>query len=381
MVDKAFIDFVEQCLGKEVFAKFRQTENYDFMDFMREFENKKRSLEVHNDVATSLLFRVPVSLQTIYQASQSDRNSPGADSLMKGNMQLKGDKMKITYGRLISFFDHSKEQIGNKLDELLANDSLKDVETIIMAGGYSDCLILQQFIIDKFKSKMVIIPNDSSTAVLQGAVMFGHDPSVVGERRCRYTYGIKTCKPFDTAVDKKTKRFVDEDGIIRAKDRFDIHVKVGQNVKAGVFQQSIIYQPLYKKQNTITLELFACSKLNPLYVDEDECKRLNSRSVDISDLSGTKSSRAIEVSLCFGGPMITVKALKKQTGEEMTNKVRYEWRPDQDLKMKICSVAGNDSMPMLSCALHLGTSSCTYLLSIVDRLLSPVIRKSKLEIV
>ena len=37
----------------------------------------------------------------------------------------------------------------------------------------------------RFKDKKVIIPEAAGIAVLKGAVIFGHDPSAISERRCR----------------------------------------------------------------------------------------------------------------------------------------------------------------------------------------------------
>lgn len=37
----------------------------------------------------------------------------------------------------------------------------------------------------RFKDKKVIIPEGAGIAVLKGAVIFGHDPSAISERKCR----------------------------------------------------------------------------------------------------------------------------------------------------------------------------------------------------
>ena len=39
--------------------------------------------------------------------------------------------------------------------------------------------------IDRFRDKKVIIPEGAGMAVLKGAVIFGHDPSAISERKCR----------------------------------------------------------------------------------------------------------------------------------------------------------------------------------------------------
>ena len=322
LVDKAFIDYISSCLGEKVFNRFRQEEKYDYMDVMREFENKKRSMVPESDENKKLIFRVPVALHTIYKDEQ---NKKSESTLMTEYIDLKGDKMRLSYGTVLNFYSDSTKKIGNKLTDILANPSLKDVDTIIMVGGYSDSLILRNFIEKKFQPRTIIIPNEAAVAVLKGAVMFGHDPTIISERRCRFTYGIQTCKLFDKNIDQESKIIIDEDGAIRARDRFDIHVKIGQNVKTGVFQPSRIYSPMTREQTSIIFRLYASSNASPVYTDEIGCKNINSRIIDISELKGSSREKGIEVSLCFSGPLITVKALKKQTGEIMSNKIKYQW--------------------------------------------------------
>ena len=83
------------------------------------------------------------------------------------------------------------------MQQLIDNDQLKDVSNIVLVGGYAESKLLQDCIKSKFSSKTVIIPNQPGLAVLKGAVIFGHDPSIIAERICRYTYGIGCSLPFD----------------------------------------------------------------------------------------------------------------------------------------------------------------------------------------
>ena len=321
-VDKAFTDYISSCLGEKVFNRFRQEEKYDYMDVMREFENKKRSMVPESDENKKLLFRVPVALHNIYIDEQ--KNKYGSTSMAE-HIDLKGDKMRLSYGTVLNFYSDSTEKIGNKLTDILANPSLKDVDIIIMVGGYSNSLILQNFIKEKFQSRAIIIPNEAAVAVLKGAVMFGHNPTTMSERQCRFTYGIQTNILFDENIDQESKIIIDENGVIRACDRFDVHVTIGQKVKTGVFQPSRVYSPMTREQTNMALRLYASLNASPVYTDEIGCEEINSRIIDISELKGSSSEKDIEVSLCFSGPLITVKAVKKQTGETMSNKIKYQW--------------------------------------------------------
>ena len=362
MVDRAFIDFIGQCIGKKAFSEFRHTEIYDFMDFMREFENRKRSVDMHHSTDEYLLLRVPLSLRNIYRASVSEEQYQHAG---RTDFSLQKDKMRLKYETVLSLFSISKENIYEKMSDLFAQSSLRGVDTILMVGGYSDSLVLQNFMVETFKTKTIIIPNEPGSAVLQGAVMFGHDPSVIAERRCRYTYGIKTTVLFNDKLHKVSKRFTGEDGITRAYDILDVHVKVGQNVKSGVFQPAVKYTPIRKDQKLLDLPLYASPRPDPLYTDDEDCKEINSRSIDISDLQGASSDKGVDVSLCFSEPLITVRAVKRQTGEEMTHNVQYNWSTDDpsDRAVKSDSKERKFIAP-ISCAMKFGASTCSCSLAI-----------------
>ena len=364
MVDRAFIDFVSECLGKEAFSKFRRTAIYDFMDFMREFENKKRSIDIKYSHDANVLFRVPIALQDLCRAKNSKEQYRHEENT---DFSLKADKMRLQYKRLLSFFSGSKERIYQKLSDLFAQSSLTDVDTIIMVGGYSDSLVLQNFMVETFKTKTVIIPNEPGSAVLKGAVMFGHDPRIIAERRCRYTYGIGVIRVFNEKLHNVSKRFTAEDGITRAEDIFDVHVKVGQNVKSGVFQPVVPYTPLRKDQKSLLLQLYASPRSDPLYTDEEDCKEINSRSIDISDLQGEKSDKVVEVSLCFSEPLITVKAVKQQTGEVITHRVRYNWNTgDPSGHSAGAGLTTLNPWQLVICEMTFGLSTCSCTLAFIN---------------
>ena len=320
---------------------------------MRKFESRKHSVE-DNSKDARLVFRVSKSFQDMYKSSA---NKEPYKHAVPPDFKLEGDKVRLLYERVLSFFSDSKEKIRNKLCDLFARDKLKDVDTILMVGGYSDSPVLYNFIAETFKTKTVILAKEPRTAVLQGAVMFGHNPFVITERRCRYTYGIQGSTTFDANLHSRSKRFTDEDGIIRVDDIFKVHVKVGQIVKTGVFQPPVEYKPRRKDQTTLVLRLFASPKPDPLYIDEADCKQISSWSIDISDLKGEKSDKVVEVSLCYSEPLIRVRAVKKKTGEELTHNVHYRGYMDASGSSAGAVLMGERVSVLY--ALNFGTSTCS----------------------
>ena len=309
--------------GQEAFDEFTKKEVLDYCDLMREFEVKKRSQTVQ--VRTkSVTLRVPISLRNLSQANQDKARSVREEEDFN-SVTLEHDTIRLNHERFRQFFQTSTENIISHVQQLIDNDELKDVSTIVLVGGYAESKFLQDFIKSKFSSKTVIIPNQPGLAVLKGAVIFGHDPSIIAERICRYTYGIGCSLPFDDKFHEESTKYTSDFGSILAQNCFDIHCKVGQNVKTDVFQNGKDYVPTTTNQRTAVYPIYASRRSNPVYVTESDCFKIGELTVDRSDLTGSRSDREILVALCFGGTEITIKATKKKTGEVLFSSFKYDW--------------------------------------------------------
>ena len=265
--------------------------------------------------------RIPMSLREM-----SSMKSGYADVLESLNsLTLEADRIRLDQDLFRHFFQSSTEKIVSHVRELLGKEELSDISTLVLVGGYAESKLLQDAIRSSFNTITVIIPNQPCLAVLKGAVIFGHDPSVIAERVCRYTYGIRCCKEFDPKIHKESTKITTDDGGIRASDCFDVRCKIGKNVKTNVFQPEMSYFPTKAGQLTGVYHLYACPRANPVYVTEDDCFKIGEMTVDRSKMTGPLSDREILVALCFGGTEITIKATKKQNGEVLSASIMYDW--------------------------------------------------------
>ena len=123
---------------------------------------------------------------------------------IQGEVELIRDKLMRSSGKMQDSFGRSKEAIQKYLNNLFSLDTLQGVDSLCMVGGYSESVILQTFIRETCKDKTVIIPANAGLAVLKGAVLYGHDPSVIAERKCRFIYGTACSLQFDETKHKKS---------------------------------------------------------------------------------------------------------------------------------------------------------------------------------
>ena len=102
-------------------------------------------------------------------------------------------------------------------------------------------------------------------AILQGAVKFGLDPTVVTVRRSQLTLGVGVLNNFEQGIHPDDKKVV-ASGNIWCADVLDKFVEVDESVAVGdVVTRS--YTPATPSQKSVILHLYATSrhdvKVNP----------------------------------------------------------------------------------------------------------------------
>ena len=100
----------------------------------------------------------------------------------------------IAWKLCIGIIDH--------VHDLLDKPKVEGINTILMVGEFSNSPILQGRIKREFQDYRVVIPIEPGLAVLRGAVLFGHDPSIISERIAKYWYGIASGAKYNPRIHK-----------------------------------------------------------------------------------------------------------------------------------------------------------------------------------
>lgn len=61
-----------------------------------------------------------------------------------------------------------------------------------------------------FSDMRIIIPKEASWSVLLGALIFGQDPSLIRQRRSKYTYGICVNKIFNPSEYDEKHNYIEK---------------------------------------------------------------------------------------------------------------------------------------------------------------------------
>lgn len=285
----------------------------DYIDIFREFEIKKRSFK--NEKKEKVTFKVPMALNLHFKEKSGKELRDHLATLPKycDKIVWRLDKMRVDAAVVEELFSPACENVAKHLTDLFSVPDVADVPTILMVGGFSESPMLQETIRKTLPDKKIIVPADPGLAVLKGAVIYGHDPSVVRERRCRYTYGAATSYLFQPGVHPEARKYTSSDGKDYCGDMFDCHVKAGQAVVRGEKQAVRGYVPTEAHQTSLAMDFYASDQEEPMFVLEDSCTKIGRLVVD---LEGTGLDRFVSVMCTFGDTELHVEAVESKTNKK-----------------------------------------------------------------
>lgn len=234
----------------------------EYITITRDFETKKRT--VSKDYDKRFVIRLSHILNEKLSAEEKARRIES--SRLKNQVAVARDKILISPELMKSFFSDSLENIVKHVKEILK--SMKNIDTILLVGGYSESPLLQEKFKAEFRGKQIIIPQDSGLAVMKGAVLFGFNPQSITARVLRYSYGSAIQPEFDPEKHPHDRRFYDKEGTLRCRDAFA--PKIDKDTKVPSTGKTVIDTgiPLYKDQRSYTLRFYCTEKDNPIVVDE-----------------------------------------------------------------------------------------------------------------
>ncbi|XP_053390948.1 heat shock 70 kDa protein 12B-like [Mercenaria mercenaria] len=226
-------------------------------------------------------------------------------------VKLVGVKLRVEARVAKLFFETPIRNIVSHIKNLLQEPVNQGVAAVLMVGGFSESLMLQEAIRNNFPSLGVIVPNEAGLVVLKGAVIFGHDTSTISERVSKYTYGVSVYDYFDPNQHPVAKKITIE-GELLCKDIFSVHVHAGQTLVVGQAQTKESYLPVDSEQKNVALNIYATLNLQPKYTDDAGCQKIGTVTVPVS---GRGIDREVTVKMIFGGSEIDIECMEVATGK------------------------------------------------------------------
>lgn len=301
---------------EKIWEEFKTEYMEDYLEFTRTLETKK--LTVRLDKRGTVLMEIPfalVSLCTKSHGVQSFNEVIEKNDVHKNNVSFRIGKLEWNNDFFMGFFKKTIDGIVKDMDEIFQESRTKDVKIIVMVGCFSECPLVQDAVRKNFSNYYIIVPEGSSTAVLVGAVYFGHIPDAVSRRSARYTYGFQTWPEFNENIHPEEKR-VQCGKLSRCRDVFLKIVTKGDKITAG-FTKSQFFRVPCNRDNVLECGLFISEKKNPIFVDDPDCKLLGTLQVPLSQ-SNKNRDTLVEEKLVFG------KTELKFTAEDIYSGLKYK---------------------------------------------------------
>lgn len=310
-VDSEFSKLVLRIFGETVMMRAHCEYPQEMLEFMTEFEVKKRVFRIGQ--TTNIQIKIPACLSELYSDVIGVPLAHGlASSDFKDTISVKRGKLVITAQLFEGLFATSLSYISGHILQLLHSGPAADVETILLVGGYSESPVVKEHIGKVFSHLRIISPDDASLVVLKGAVLFGHEPRAIASRVCRNTYGIAMYVPFDPA-NHPPHTLTTVNGLDYCEDVFDVHLRVGDTTTVGDVREE---KPYYIAKGDVygMLDVYVTSQRSPQFVFEPGCTKLGTVTIEVESANQDHAAKVM-IRLLYQGTELGVEAREVSTGK------------------------------------------------------------------
>ena len=253
-VDHAFRRILNAIFGADIIKSFKESNMEEFYNLWTHFEFKKRNFQGKDKIT----LQFPLNLLLKYEeevgmtVENSVRSSP-----YRGRVEFRQDKMVIQLELAKEIFNEAISKIVEKTTDL--SKEVDNLHAIVLVGGFSESEFLRNTMLEIFKKRgiRVLWPKDPVSAVIKGALIYGHQPRAIDSRVCKYTYGIGRMMKFKPY--HPPHKLVDIDGVAWCDDLFNKHIEIGQTVRVDDDFPEAEYFPVTEKMKYGVLMVYASS--------------------------------------------------------------------------------------------------------------------------
>lgn len=315
-VDDAFERRLTEILGTKVMKSLREERTETYLDIFREFEIAKRGCKP--DSAGSI--RMSISYVTLNELCKNIEKRELKD-LFKSieGMSLIRDKLHINAETMKQFFDPPIRKLIQHMKSILDDPQTNGISMILLVGGSADSAIIQSEVEKAFESVKLVVPPEAGLAVLKGAVIFGHSPTIIMSRILRFTYGTGVAPDFDPNIHREDKK-ITVDGVDRCQNWFKAIVTAGTEIAVG-HKITQGYSTASMMQLGALVKIFFSPRTDVKYTDDEECFELGELLVPLPGhliagmLLGIREY-PFAIEYTFGDTELKMTAIEIMTGEK-----------------------------------------------------------------
>ena len=311
-VDYQFELLLLDIFGESFLLEFVKSKPVSWLELLSLFETKKRGFSPHKQLSVNI--SLPFAFIEFYRERTGRTVEVAVKKYKDSGVQWSRQGMlRLLPSVMMNLFEPVVSAIVRHIQDLLLIPKLSNIEYLFLVGGFAESAVLQEAVRNAFRSNVrVIIPQDVSMTILRGAVMFGHDPTLVYIRRSALTYGVGCLNRFVEGKHPPEKKVI-KDGVEWCTGVFDGFVFSDQAVSLG-HMVTRSYSPAQAGQRSTVITLFASEKETVYYVSDPGCYKVGELRLEMPDTTGG-TRRELTMSMVFGDTEITVEAVDMTSGQ------------------------------------------------------------------
>ena len=253
------------------------------------------------------------------------------DNVFDNNLILSVKKNKKKW--IVEFpyrivYNYIKDQANNICKIINDINSKGGINAIIFVGGYCSNEILIKLI----KNGLINIttylqPSHPSLAIIEGAVLFGIEPSTINTRKAKYTIGKKVNLIWNEELhtNKGKKYFNEEKQKWYCEDCFKKFVEVNQDLEYGQeFHHTTSIANIGKNKKAVTMQFYKTKDPNPVFVFDEGMIKIGECRIDIGEKYESYKDRKIKTIMKFGGTFFDVTAIHIKTGISVKTTLAFD---------------------------------------------------------
>ena len=315
-VDRNYIAWLTTMFGEDAMTRLKSEVMRDYFDLLREFETKKRS--VYSDTTKMINFRVSAALNEFHNNKNSETITKKIERLnLKDEVKLQRDILRVSPDIVRSWFQFSIDKTVAHITGILAGPAMKDVNTILLVGGFAECKLVQEAVTKAAGRRTVVVPDEAGLAVLKGAVLLGHQPRLISSRCVKYTYGYSTRLPFDPSKHPIEKMIIGDYGDQRIENCFDKVVNMGTSVEVGKDIKAP-YTTILNITGGTSWPIYASTERDPEFTTDPSCTYVGKLKVKRAP-GKTQEENTAQVYFAFGDTELKVSVKLLKTGEVVSS--------------------------------------------------------------
>ena len=168
-------------------------------------------------------------------------------------VKLSGFNLRIPPAKMDQFLQPAVNGIMECIRDLMASLSAYTIDVMYLVGGFGGC----PYIYEKFREKYghqcrIIVPPHPEYAIVEGAVLFRANPTIVRSRKADATYGKSVVRGFKKFHDTQ---FKSTDGKY-CMHLFQTIVSIGEDISPGCVYVATSH-PMEENQHKMHLEVSA----------------------------------------------------------------------------------------------------------------------------